>query len=112
MLVSPALPEVDGHALLQAIIQAMQLPEQGWTLVQHAVPASDTQCRFVVLFGLQAATAFLGAPQAELQALRGKLHVLGDTQWIVTHHPREMLAQPALKREVWHDLCLLLSKKG
>jgi len=42
----------------------------------------------------------------DLQFQRGRLHRYRDRRLVVTHHPQQMLDHPALKAEVWSDLCL------
>lgn len=36
----------------------------------------------------------------------GQIHLFENTPLIATHHPEEMINNPALKAQVWADLCL------
>ncbi len=112
LLVCPDSADADQQRLLQAIIQAMHLPEAEWTLSHHALTMADTQCRFVLLFGVEAANAYFNTAFSEVAPLRGQVQQQGDTRVVITHHPAQMLAQPLLKREVWQDVCLLLAEQG
>jgi len=38
--------------------------------------------------------------------ISGEIHSFENTRLIVTHHPEEMMNNPALKAQVWADLCL------
>jgi DNA polymerase len=61
----------------------------------------------VLVMGEQATQSLLSS-SLPLSALRGKEHCLErlDATVIATHHPRELLTTPALKREAWQDLQL------
>ncbi len=107
----PMAEDADSQQLLQNILKAMQLPEGQFEVVQQPTLLAQTRVQYAVLFGLQAANTFLGAHYAQLAEVRGQVHQHGETQVVITYHPRDMLAQPALKKEVWFDLCLLLAKK-
>ena len=107
----PMAEDADSQQLLQNILKAMQLPEGQFEVVQQPTLHAQTRVQYAVVFGLQAANTFLGAHYAQLEEVRGQIHQHGETQVVITHHPRDMLAQPALKKEVWFDLCLLLAKK-
>lgn len=108
LLVCPHSADADQQRLLQAIIQALHLPENDWTLSSNALAMAAKECRNVVLFGVEAANAFFNITTTEGAPLRGQLQQHGNTRVVITHHPAQILAQPLLKREVWHDLCLLL----
>ncbi|MDP8566776.1 hypothetical protein [Methylophilus aquaticus] len=112
LLYCPQADDADSQQLLQNMLKAMQLPEGQYAVVQQPTLLVHTRVQYAVLFGLQAANTFLGTHYAQLAEVRGQLHPHGETQVVITHHPRDMLAQPALKKEVWFDLCLLLARKA
>jgi len=56
--------------------------------------------RIVMIFGSAVAL------QLDPGLVRGQIHSYQNTRLIVTHHPDEMIATPALKAQVWADLCL------
>jgi uracil-DNA glycosylase len=97
------------NQLLQNIVQALKLPPETLHVSEQALQASQVQSRFCVLFGLQAANTFLGSSHADIAEVRGRLLTHADVSYVVTHHPQAMLENPLLKKQVWHDLCLLLS---
>jgi uracil-DNA glycosylase len=97
------------NQLLKNIVQALKLPPETLHVSEQALQASQVQSRFCVLFGLQAANTFLGSSHADIDAVRGRLLSHADVSYVVTHHPQAMLENPLLKKQVWHDLCLLLS---
>ncbi|MET3105868.1 hypothetical protein AAKU67_000157 [Oxalobacteraceae bacterium GrIS 2.11] len=66
--------------------------------LQEQQPGSDAQT--LIVFGAQAAR--LIDPGFE----RGQVHQWQGSRLIVTYHPEEMIANPALKAEVWSDLCM------
>lgn len=97
------------NQLLEKIVQALKLPPETLHVSEQALQASQVQSRFCVLFGLQAANTFLGSSHADIAEVRGRLLSHADVSYVVTHHPQAMLENPLLKKQVWHDLCLLLS---
>jgi uracil-DNA glycosylase len=100
------------NQLLQNIVQALKLPPETVHVSEQALPASQVQSRFCILFGLQAANTFLGTSHDDMAAIRGRLLTHADISYVVTHHPQAMLENPLLKKQVWHDLCLLLSAQA
>lgn len=104
--------DAPSQQLLQNIMQAMQLPADEVTVTHEPLQRAQVSSRFCVLFGLAAANQFLNAQHTEVAAVRGQLHAVGDLWCVVTHDLAAMLQTPALKREVWQDLCLLLAKKS
>jgi uracil-DNA glycosylase len=100
------------NQLLQNIVQGLKLPPETVHVSEQALPASQVQSRFCILFGLQAANTFLGTSHDDMAAIRGRLLTHADISYVVTHHPQAMLENPLLKKQVWHDLCLLLSAQA
>ena len=70
---------------------------------QHRLASRKT----VLLFG-QAAARFVLDPQKSFEQLRG-LQPNSEQHIAVTHGLNELMKQPVLKREAWHDLVPLLS---
>jgi hypothetical protein len=56
---------------------------------------------FITVFG--SATAQFIHPEL----IPGQIHSYARTRLIVTHHPEEMINNPALKAQVWADFCLV-----
>lgn len=110
-LYAPQAGDATSQSLLQNIVRALQLPVEEVALQQQTVSVQQVKVRFAVLFGLEAANQFLGTAHPALAAVRGQLLTHGDMRYVITHGPSAMLENPQLKREVWHDLCLLLSQK-
>lgn len=110
-LYSPQAGDAASQSLLQNIVRALQLPVEEVALHQQALSVQQVKARFAVLFGLEAANQFLGTAHPALAAVRGQLFTHGDMRYVITHSPGAMLENPQLKREVWHDLCLLLAQK-
>jgi uracil-DNA glycosylase len=109
LVLCPSAADASAQQLLQNIVQALKLPPETLHVSEQALQASQVQSRFCVLFGLQAANTFLGSSHADIDAVRGRLLTHADVSYVVTHHPQAMLENPLLKKQVWHDLCLLLS---
>ncbi len=57
----------------------------------------------IIVFGLAA------AQHINPEFISGKVHHFANTRLLVTYHPSEMIATPALKAQVWADLCLVYS---
>jgi len=72
------------------------------------------QPQLLVIFGLAHAANFLRTAPSAAEQLRGHVHLEPESQLpiIVTHHPLELLVQPALKREAWQDLQLAMRYSG
>jgi|GEM_PF-4065810 len=84
----------------------------------HAPCSSDSQ---PALLALQEHIAMyspeliivFGSEPAQLMHpdfVSGQAHQFANTRLIVTHHPEEMISNPALKAQVWADLCLAKMK--
>lgn len=110
LLYCPQASDTQSQQLLQNIMRALQLPLEQVSLYQQDLQLTQVNTRFCVLFGLEQANQFLATEYAHLAAVRGQILTYGDMMVVITHHPQAMLDNPLLKREVWHDLCLLLAK--
>lgn len=111
LLYCPQAGDAQSQQLLQNIMRALQLPAEDVVLQQQTISLSQVKTRFGVLFGLDAANQLLASDYRELATVRGQLHTHGNMRYVITHGPSAMLENPQLKREVWHDLCLLLAQK-
>lgn len=111
LLYCPQAGDAQSQQLLQNIMRALQLPAEDVVLHQQTISLSQVKTRFGVLFGLDAANQLLASDHRELATVRGQLLTHGDMTYVITHHPRAMLENPLLKKEVWQDLCLLLAQK-
>jgi uracil-DNA glycosylase len=112
LVLCPQAADAAEQQLLQNIVQALKLPPETVHVSEQAVQASQVQSRFCILFGLQAANTFLGTSHDDMADIRGRLLTHADISYVVTHHPQAMLENPLLKKQVWHDLCLLLSAQA
>ena len=127
MLVCPAdaAPNEASLALLNNMIKAMQLLQTEVVVVQQAPDLTAYQAQKIVCFGLDAFNQYLAATQpteaqhantqaqdSALEALRGQPHVHQATACWVTYHPVQLLANPALKRGAWQDLCAAITHVG
>lgn len=108
MWVASPIKDSNSQSLFDGMLHAMRLQKEDFVLVNKRSQMETYEAKYMVLLGLNVANAVLGQQLADIQALRGKVHSLGKTQYVVTHTLQAMLAQPNLKKEVWHDLCLLL----
>lgn len=111
LIMCPKVDGADAEALLQNIVRALKLSPEELHVSHQPLKVAQVQSRFAVLFGLEAANAFLGTNHVDLVSIRGQLFTHDDMRYVITHHPDAMLANPLLKKEVWHDLCLLLAEK-
>ena len=111
LLLCPQAGDDAAQTLLQNIMRALKLPAEAVLLHQQNISYVQVQSRFCVLFGLEAANHFLGTAHTDIATVRGQVLMQGDMRCVITHHPQAMLAQPALKKDVWHDLCLLLAEQ-
>jgi len=73
-------------------------PEAGVKALERQLAA--TPVGRVIVFGQSAAQRINPAFE------RGALHQFGQAGLVVTHHPAQLLATPALKAQTWADLCL------
>lgn len=112
LLYTPEPGHAPGMQLLQNIVQALQLPADEVSVHHKPLQRQQVSSRFCVLFGLVAANQFLGSEYENITDVRGQLHTFGDMYCVITHDLDSLLQTPVLKREVWHDLCLLLAKKN
>ena len=71
--------------------------EAAVTAMQKQV--AETPFETIVVFGESA------AQKINPEFRRGHPHIYQNARLIVTHHPEEMMANPALKAQVWSDLC-------
>lgn len=110
LLYCPSASDAASQPLLQNILRALQLPLEDVSLYQQRLHMTQVKTRFCVLFGLEQANQFLAAEHAEISTVRGQVLTYGEMMVVITHHPHAMLENPALKKEVWQDLCLLLAK--
>lgn len=110
LLCCPPTADAASQTLLHNIVRALALPADQVTIHTEMIGAAQVQASFCVLFGLDAANAFLGTQHTELASIRGRLLNVGSMWLVVTHPPLAILQNPLLKREVWQDLCLLLAK--
>lgn len=67
--------------------------------LQEYIAARQPEC--IVVFGMHTAQLIDSA------FIPGQIHHYANSRLIVTHHPEEMLNNPALKAQVWTDLCLM-----
>lgn len=111
LVYAPGATDADSQALLVNILKAMRLAPEARTLQLQPVTLAQLAVQQMVIFGLAAANQLLGTAHAQLADVRGQVFTLDTIQYIVTHHPHEMLSDPACKKAVWHDLCLLLGQK-
>lgn len=111
LVLCPQANDAAAQHLLQNIVQALKLPPEALHISQQEVKVTQVQSRFSILFGLEAANAFLGTAHADITSVRGQLFTHANMTYVITHHPHAMLENPLLKKEVWHDLCLLLAEK-
>jgi uracil-DNA glycosylase family 4 len=112
--------------LVEKIIKAMELAPElvtvltvartaGETGVAGGAPAGDAANkdfapeiagiapRVIVTFGEEAARMVVGK-DVPLGVLRGRFHRFAGVLVMPTHHPAELLLDPALKREAWDDI--------
>jgi uracil-DNA glycosylase len=109
LVLCPQAGDAAAQQLLKNIVQALKLPPEALHVSDQDLKATQVQSRFCILFGLQAANTFLGTNHAEITSIRGQLLKHADLSYVVTHHPHAMLEDPLLKKQVWHDVCLLLA---
>ena len=61
---------------------------------------AESAVRTIIIFGETA------AQKIDSQLRRGQQVQFHDSRLVVTYHPDQMVATPALKAQVWADLCL------
>ena len=104
--------------LLAKVIQAMGFAPEDVFLLSYvpesseaAAPSRSSLLSRIALVAPEVVVA-LGEPAAKLllasrepvDRLRGRFLDLEGTQVMVTLHPEQLLADPALKREVWNEM--------
>lgn len=106
-------PQTDDSAqqLLENIVRALKLTSEELHISRQPLKVAQVQSQFAILFGLDTANTFLGTNHTDIASIRGQILTHAEMRYVITHHPDAMLANPLLKKEVWHDLCLLLAKK-
>ena len=108
-------PEADAHeayqTMLTNIIHAMQLLPSEYVVAHSAQDLTRYQAQKIVLFGLQALQQVAGAQAQDIEAMRGMPQSFDGRMVWVTYHPAQMLANPALKRGAWQDICAALSHR-
>ncbi|HSI45473.1 MAG TPA: hypothetical protein VK950_04800 [Methylophilus sp.] len=106
-------PQTDDAAqqLLENIVRALKLTPEELHVSHQPLKVAQVQSQFAILFGLDAANTFLGTNHTDIASIRGQILTHAEMRYVITHHPDAMLSNPLLKKEVWHDLCLLLAEK-
>jgi uracil-DNA glycosylase len=104
---------LDERALLAKILTALALAPERAPTVEDAAPEA---LRAAIARHRPAAVVLLGvptlrtaiAPQCSFRQLSGRVFryaaSYGDTAFLVTYHPRDLLRFPANKRQAWDDL--------
>ena len=108
------LTDAGQQTLLQNCLHAAGLGD-ATILMQHLSCAQPPEISLQLLKNLlieggpKAVVVFGSAAALGLDAsfVHGQIHSYQNTRLIVTHHPEEMIATPALKAKVWADLCLV-----
>ena len=103
-LANAALSE-EAKLLFNNICSALNITKTSPKLLDDTTTFLPNIC---VIFGEAAAQSWLKTSN-NLVNLREQLHQANNLQMVVTHHPHDLLITPALKREVWQDLCLARS---
>lgn len=91
--------------LFKNILRALSIEKHSRIQVTNL---ADVQVRIIIAMGESVAQALLNTQQP-LETLRGKLHLLGPTQLLVTYGLTHLLNNPLDKAKVWQDLCLASS---
>jgi uracil-DNA glycosylase len=65
----------------------------------------NIDAKMIVALGESVAQALLNS-QESLENLRGKFHMFGGAQLLVTYDLAHLLANPADKAKTWEDLCM------
>ncbi|MDB5774770.1 MAG: uracil-DNA glycosylase [Herbaspirillum sp.] len=98
--------------LFDNILRALEMKKEA-----HA-PAdlSDLDARIashrpsaLVVMDVDAARQICGDPAATLESLRGRIHRFDGRPALVTYPVAHLLRRPADKRQVWDDLCVLMT---
>lgn len=100
-LAEPALSQ-EAKLLFNNICLALKITKTSQKLLDDNTTFTPKTC---VLFGEAAALSWLKNGE-NFANLRGKFHQVDNLNIVVTHDLQSLLATPALKREVWQDLCL------
>lgn len=103
----------DERALLAKILAALDLAPDRAPMIENAAPDA---LRAAIARHRPAAVVLLGVPtlrtaiasQCSFRQLSGRVFryaaSYGDTAFLVTYHPRDLLRFPANKRQAWDDL--------
>jgi DNA polymerase len=111
LLLSLQTDDAAAQQLLENIVRALKLTPEELHVSHQPLKAPQVQSQFAILFGLDAANTFLGTNHTDIASIRGQMLTHAEMRYVITHHPDAMLSNPLLKKEVWHDLCLLLAEK-
>jgi uracil-DNA glycosylase len=103
-LAEPALSQ-EAKLLFNNICLALNIAKTSQKLLDDNATFTPKIC---VIFGEATAQSWLKTSD-NLANLRGKSHLMDNLQMVVTHDLQSLLATPALKPEVWQDLCLARS---
>ena len=77
----------------------------------HTMQAQDltnVNANVLIIMGESTAQSLLKT-DANIDSLRGKVHLLASLPVIVTYHPQDLLQHLPTKAKMWDDLCLALS---
>lgn len=109
----------EAEQLLTKMIEAMGVKRQDVSVVNavadftldSALYSTAEKTKLVVALGMTAAKSLLKTDES-LEALRGKIHSRDGTKLMVTHHPSDLLQNPAAKKDAWADLQLAMKELG
>ena len=90
----------DVAALFSLHLPCANSAEAGLLALQNQLGTSPVAT--IVVFGADA------AQRLDPTFVRGQIYSYQNARLIVTHDPQQMLDTPALKAQVWSDLCLVL----
>lgn len=96
-------------ALFDKILAAMELNREQVRLIaaQGWDPSLLGMEKVVVAMGEEASQAVFGH---SLLPIRGQWRKLSGSVGLATHHPRDLVLDPALKREVWQDMKSVMAR--
>ena len=116
LVVLPSEVSDQAQLLLQNCLHAAGWRDAATVISLHTACANSAQAALVALQN-QLSTApvasiiVFGAEAAQRldpNFVRGQVYSYHNARLIVTHDPQQMLTAPALKAQVWSDLCLVL----
>lgn len=93
----------DALTLLQNMVRAMQLAATEYQIVHELAVSDKYQPERALIFGVDAAKALLDMNVEDVS--QQPYEYLQRPCWVV-HHPKELLENPALKREAWQIMCV------